>query len=475
MKYYYSLDHKPVGPVPLDDLHALYRDGVITLTTLIVEEGGTEWKAYSTLNPSSEEAPPIAAPAFPAPAASTVIAASPVPAPEPATPPFAASPAQPSAVSAPKPSSKNLVLISYILLGFTALVSVIPVLGCFSWVMLIPVLIATITLGILILKQGGQRDGIIILALSLVVLPVFTVIAPIVTTAIFGKVTGLGDKPKTTAPAGKTVPAATNSPLPAAPSLTEDVPDTRNKAITKSLDQFLTMLNGGQYDQSFDAASPTFRQGVTKAAWANNMKENRESLGQATDHQLKGLDTKTDLTTGAKTYVVPVASTFEKGKATEEITFVQDTDQQYRVADYSLTTEFGSTAPAASSKDVPNDAAAKQMVNNTMVNFKNAVNSGDFEAFYRTQLSDLWKKQTTPTKLAGNFQTFIDKKIDLSPIFLVQPVLDPAPSIGTNGMLVLKGRYAVTKQKVNVTFDLTYSREAKWGLSGINVQLKPTK
>jgi len=40
-------------------------------------------------------------------------------------------------------------------------------------------------------------------------------------------------------------------------------------------------------------------------------------------------------------------------------------------------------------------------------------------------------------------------------------------------MLILKGNYPVTKEKVNVSYELSYSREAKWGLSGINVKLRP--
>jgi hypothetical protein len=113
------------------------------------------------------------------------------------------------------------------------------------------------------------------------------------------------------------------------------------------------------------------------------------------------------------------------------------------------------------------------MVNNTMLNFKNAVNSGDFEAFYRTQLSDLWRAETTPEELKTTFRPFIDKKVDLSPIFFVEPVIERAPYIDDSGMLVLKGHYPVAKENVDVTYELSYSREAKWGLSGINVRVKP--
>jgi hypothetical protein len=128
---------------------------------------------------------------------------------------------------------------------------------------------------------------------------------------------------------------------------------------------------------------------------------------------------------------------------------------------------------AQRSSDLPDEAFALEMINGTMVNFKNAVNSANFEPFYRTQLSALWKKQTTPEKLKASFQTFIDKKVDLDGIFAVHPVLDEPPHIDGDGLMVLKGHYPLESERVNVTYELFYSREAQWALSGINVKVKP--
>ena len=253
----------------------------------------------------------------------------------------------------PAPGYKNLVLISWILLGGCALLSVIPVIGCLSWVMFIPIFITTIVLGIITLSRGGTRDGVLILVASIVILPAFTLVVPILTTALLGKATEAGDRAK-----------------------------PRSSRIT----------------DASPAATATPRIAST----------------------------------------IPPAATRPPG------------------------------APV-----MPNATAAKSMVNNTMLNFKNALNSADFEAFYRTQLSDLWKAETTPEQLKTTFKTFIDKKIDLSPIFFVDPVIEPAPYMDNNGMLVLKGHYPLQKEKVSVTYELTYSREAKWGLSGINVRTKP--
>ena len=361
MNYYYAIDNNPLGPVPLEQLHELYRVGTIKAETLVVPEGGTEWKPYSTLpaafatasSPLPDDRPPAAA--MPEVATGAPFATS-------AIPPSGSPAFTPAAL--PAPGYKNLVLISWALLIGTALLSVIPILGCLSWVMFIPVFLTTVILAFVILSRGGTRDGVMILIASIVVLPIFTLFAPILTTALFGAVTGTADAAEVDDPK----PDPSVSPAPAA----------KPRAVR---------------------AEPTAAPAVTRP---------------------------------------PVDAT-----------------------------GAGTTA------NVPDAATAKQMVNNTMLNFKNAVNAGDFEPFYRTQVSALWKRETSPEQLRSIFAAFVDKKIDLSPIFFVDPVMDAPPSIDDDGLLILKGRYPVAKEKVDVTYQLAYSREAKWALSGINVKIRP--
>ena len=349
MDYYYSLDNQPQGPVPLAQLHELFRTGVIASDTLVVPVGGSEWRPYSTLQPTPQDLAGSAVPGDVPPAVT------PQPLPSAAAPPAGAAYAATVASGTPRPGYKNLVLISWGLIGVTALLSIIPILGCFSWVMLIPVVITCVILGVMTLQRGGTTEGILILIASVVVLPLITIVAPIVTTAIFGAVTGLGDENnKRSSPAPIIADA---SPAPSVSALATPPPQT-------------------------------------------------------------------------------------------------------------------ATGIAGRSNNAPDAQAAKQMANNTMINFKNAVNSGDFEAFYRTQLSDLWKKQITADKLRTSFKSFVDRKIDLTPIFAVEPVLDEPPYVDGNGLLTLVGHYPVESEKVKVTFELSYSREANWALSGIKVNIK---
>jgi hypothetical protein len=366
MNYYYALNNDPFGPIPLEQLHELYRSGTITPETLVVAEGGTEWKPYSTLNAAPRATPAAAVATQPneqLSGAATPAAASAAPFSAASIPPSGSPTFTPTTV--PAPGYKNLVLISWILLGGTALLSVIPVLGCLSWVMFVPVFLTTVILGFITLSRGGTRDGVLILIASIVVLPVFTLFAPIVTTALFGAVTGVGDK----------IEAIDAEPDPSVPPAPSAQP---SRAVREE---------------------PTAAPAITR----------------------------------------PPAETSSVSRA----------------------------------GNVPDATAAKQMVNNTMLNFKNAVNAGDFEPFYRTQLSDRWKQEITPEKLKAIFAAFVEKKIDLSPIFFVDPVMEAPPSIDEDGLLILKGGYPVEKEKVNVTYELAYSREAKWALSGINVKIHP--
>ena len=339
MDYYYSLDNQPAGPVPLERLHELYQTGVITLHTLVVPVGGTEWKPYSSLRPEPHDLAGSAVPGDIPASGSSGLPTTSMPSQTDAT--AGAGSLQVAPVA--QPGYGNLVLISWVLLGLTALLSVIPIVGCITWVMLIPVFITTVILGVLTLQRGGTTSGILILITSVVVLPLFTIIAPILTTALFGVITGAADDTKT----------------PHAPIVAE--------------------------------ASPVPRT---------------------------------------------------------------------------------SRAPASATTNVPNEREAKQLIDATMTSFKNAVNSGSFDAFYRTELSDLWKKQITADKLRNAFEPFIDRKVDLSAIFDVDPVLDELPYVDGTGLLRLLGHYPVPEENVRVKFELSYSREARWALSGIKVNIE---
>jgi hypothetical protein len=73
----------------------------------------------------------------------------------------------------------------WILLGFTFVISLVPVLGCGSWILVWPVALATLIMAIVILTRGGQVQGTLLIIASVLIVP-WALLAPIITTAALG-------------------------------------------------------------------------------------------------------------------------------------------------------------------------------------------------------------------------------------------------------------------------------------------------
>jgi len=72
--------------------------------------------------------------------------------------------------------------------------AVVPFFGFGSWLIAAPILFIAIVMGIIVLARGGTLHGIFILIISLIVAPVFILVAPFVTSllGIGGAVAALG-------------------------------------------------------------------------------------------------------------------------------------------------------------------------------------------------------------------------------------------------------------------------------------------
>jgi len=120
-------------------------------------------------------------------------------------------------------------------------------------------------------------------------------------------------------------------------------------------------------------------------------------------------------------------------------------------------------------KEVPSEGEVKKLTDETLLSFNEAVQSKDFDAFYKS-IAKLWQEQTTPDKLKAAFKTFVDQKFDIASVVKnVKPTYEPSPAINSNGFLVVKGSYPIKPDKL--TFELKYLTEGgAWKLFGINVQ-----
>ncbi|SMC24377.1 hypothetical protein SAMN02746041_01976 [Desulfacinum hydrothermale DSM 13146] len=113
----------------------------------------------------------------------------------------------------------------------------------------------------------------------------------------------------------------------------------------------------------------------------------------------------------------------------------------------------------------------KKLVNETMYLLAEAIKSGNFAQFHK-KLTMALRKGNTPQTVADNFKSFVEKKIDLTVIEGLDPILENEPQIKPDQPLELKGKYYASL--MTVIFDLTYKPEnSEWKLSNISVRTGP--
>jgi hypothetical protein len=154
---------------------------------------------------------------------------------------------------------------------------------------------------------------------------------------------------------------------------------------------------------------------------------------------------------------------------------------------------------------MPSPRELDALVHQTIASFNTAIREGDFNAFYQG-LSQQWKNGQRPlgdqasritasvandhsqdgskivyqpglvtaNMLKNHFQGFIDQKIDLSPLAILQPVYDRPPQIDAEGLLDLDGHFDTLEYRVNFAFEYAYELPW-WKLYGLDVSLLSPK
>lgn len=176
MQIYVGKNGQQLGPFSLEEINRKLADGTFLGTDLAWYEGAAGWA------PLSGVPGVVIPPAAPSPV--------PAPAPQPAPIRPAATPAPPVRPNAPivqRPGSNTRVLsmVSWILLGITAVISFIPFLGCGTWFLVWPVAIAALIMGIIVIARGATGQGILILLASILIVPI-CFLGSFVSIAVFG-------------------------------------------------------------------------------------------------------------------------------------------------------------------------------------------------------------------------------------------------------------------------------------------------
>ena len=159
-------EDQKIGPFTEEKIRRYLEEGRIQPTTLAWVEGAADWKpisevlAFATTQPATVHAPPL-----------------------PQAQPRQQQPPANATTHPLQQNPKKLILASWLMIGFTCLVALIPGVGFLTWILGAPILLVTFIMGILTLSKGRTTQGVAILLMSLIAAPIFLVVAPILTTA----------------------------------------------------------------------------------------------------------------------------------------------------------------------------------------------------------------------------------------------------------------------------------------------------
>ncbi|QDU27122.1 hypothetical protein ETAA8_22060 [Anatilimnocola aggregata] len=128
------------------------------------------------------------------------------------------------------------------------------------------------------------------------------------------------------------------------------------------------------------------------------------------------------------------------------------------------------TPPAIS----PNDrAAAVILIKNALI----AVNQGNLTGNF-TVLRDLaspgFRNRNSAGDLANIFQNLRQKKIDLSPIVVLDPLIAP-PQVSKEGLLLLEGYFASSPSRINFKLGYIKSETGGWMIDAVSVGVSPAE
>ena len=113
--------------------------------------------------------------------------------------------------------------------------------------------------------------------------------------------------------------------------------EAAKKAAQAATEQWLALVDQGQYAESWGTAASYFKNAVPENQWVQSMKGARQPLGKMISRTLKSA-TFTKSLPGApdgQYVVIQYATSFEnKASAVETVTPMRDPDKQWRVSGY---------------------------------------------------------------------------------------------------------------------------------------------
>ncbi|MEO6588514.1 MAG: hypothetical protein ABIP06_04215 [Pyrinomonadaceae bacterium] len=136
-------------------------------------------------------------------------------------------------------------------------------------------------------------------------------------------------------------------------------------------------------------------------------------------------------------------------------------------------TPAGDTLSDKSRGEVPSEREMEDLTKTTLLDFNEAVQSGDFTDFHGN-ISKVWKKTATPDAFNQGFKEFIDKKIDISGVKNQNADFDPQPTVTKKrGYKVLSANGKYDIYPLPAKFETEYIQEGgDWKLISIRIDTR---
>lgn len=113
--------------------------------------------------------------------------------------------------------------------------------------------------------------------------------------------------------------------------------DENIKPAVTATEQWLALMDAGQYGAAWDQAASVFKEKVTKAQWVETAKTVRAPFGKMQSRHLMGAEYKTDLPNApsGKYVIIQYQSKFANAPdIIETVTPMVDNDGKWRVSGY---------------------------------------------------------------------------------------------------------------------------------------------
>lgn len=225
-------------------------------------------------------------------------------------------------------------------------------------------------------------------------------------------------------------------------------------------EKFLALVAQEKFEEAYQSTATGFRSQQDAAGFAATVKQIGLTRYASASWSNRHIENNRATLEGSVT-------TTDGGTIPLTIELVSENDE-WKVLGLTAPTAGAAIADRAGRKPAaPDDDAVRQLVNQTMRSFAQALERNEFDPFYAT-ISDRWKGQITSAALSRVFQPMVDQKTNFGNIQNVEPTFAGRPTIDGDGLLVASGSYATEPHRAK--FELTYIYEAPtWKLFGIHV------